>query len=528
MSSRNSHFKFAMALVALIATCLSFQNIRAATLQSDPRNELETATASLQKGDLGRADAAARAVIAATQATASMKAVAFNILGIVNDQREKFLEAENYYRKAITLDPSLIAARNNLGNLYFKTRREREAIAQYQFVLRVDPRHTEANLNLGLIYQATGRAALALSHLERARARASGDARLMVTLAGIYFEANQKEKALSALDDLLKSSSDPRTHFTVGLMLARRGLYKEAADRFSFVVKQQPDSYEALYNYGLALEKLERTGEAERAFSAAADLKPDLPDMHYRLALLYSAAGDGKRAIEEFNHTIERDPQNVEANFLLGLELAKQGQMEAAAERYKRATELSPKTVAYWIKLAEASLKLYRYSHAEQAYRQALAIGDVQKGEFYYLVGYALRAQGKVPEAVEFFKKEIAIHPAHIESLTSLGFFEIELTQFADAEKHLNEALRLKPNHVTALYELGRLYLKQKRYAEAEKTLRHVIALKPDHTQVHYQMYLVYERTNRPAEAARMMEVFKKLEEEDKREREARERQQKP
>src|SRR6185369_8597291 len=114
-------------------------------------------------------------------------------------------------------------------------------------------------------------------HLERARARASSDARLMLTLAGIYFEANQKEKALSVVNELLKSSSDARMHFTVGLILARRGLYKEAADQFRFVAEQQPDSYEALYNYGLALQNLNRNDEAERAFSAAADLKPDLP-----------------------------------------------------------------------------------------------------------------------------------------------------------------------------------------------------------------------------------------------------------
>ena len=128
-----------MTFITLAMSCLFLQDSRAATIQANPKNELETAAASLQKGDLGRAEAAARAVIEAAPATASMKAVALNILGIVSDQREKFPEAESCYRKALTLDPSLIAARNNLGNLYFKTNREREAIAQYQMVLGRDP-----------------------------------------------------------------------------------------------------------------------------------------------------------------------------------------------------------------------------------------------------------------------------------------------------------------------------------------------------------------------------------------------------
>src|SRR5262249_50957244 len=151
----------------------------------------------LQTGDLARAEAAGNAVLAMPASGNSNRALALNILGIVSDQRQDLTRAEDYYNKALVADPSLTAAHNNLGNLYFKLKKERQAILQYQLVLRADPSNTEANLNLGLIYQAGGKPDQAISHLEKARQRAAGDARLMLTLAGLYFESDQKEKALA-------------------------------------------------------------------------------------------------------------------------------------------------------------------------------------------------------------------------------------------------------------------------------------------------------------------------------------------
>ena len=507
----------------IILLCVALVTVTSVAAQTDAQREIETATAALQSGDLGRAEAAARAVLAAP-ANRKNKAIALNVLGIVSDQKQNFAEAEKHYKDSLALDPSFVAARNNLGNLYFKTKRAPQALAQYHIVLRADPAHVEANLNLGLIYEAGNQPALALRHLERARQRAASDARLMLTLANLYFETGQSDRAVKTASELVESSKDARVRFTVGVMLARRGHYKEAAEHFRIVAESEPDSYEAKYNYGLALLNLDRYAEAERALSDAADLKPDLPDAHFRLALVYAATGNSKRATEELTHTIERDDQNSEAHFLLAEEIAKRGQTKEALAHYERAALLAPKTIAYQIKLAEANLKLYRYDRAEAAYKQALAASDPRKGEINYLIGYAARLQGKTAEAVEHFKKQLQITPGHVESLANLGFFEIEMERLPEAEKHLQAAIRLKPNHFAARYDLGRLMIRQRRYAEAEAQLQRVVELKPDHTQAHYQLFLIYSRTNRQTEAKRMMDIFQKLEEEDKREREARER----
>src|SRR5215471_14542190 len=187
-----------------------------AQTKEDARNQMETATAALRGWDLDRAEAAANSLLSMTAASNDMRAVAFNILGIVSDQRQDVAKAESYYRKALAADPSLIAAHNNLGNLYFKSKKEQQAISEYQMVLRTDPANTEANLNLGLIYQSNGRLELAGSHLEKAREQAPGDARLALSLAGLYLDTKKTEKALAVIADLVKASNDDeRVHFTV-------------------------------------------------------------------------------------------------------------------------------------------------------------------------------------------------------------------------------------------------------------------------------------------------------------------------
>ncbi len=75
------------------------------------------------------------------------------------------------FKRAITLDAGFLAARFNLGNLYFGSNRIDDAAAQYEAILALDPDNPDALNNLGMILLQSGRASEAVTMMRRALKR---------------------------------------------------------------------------------------------------------------------------------------------------------------------------------------------------------------------------------------------------------------------------------------------------------------------------------------------------------------------
>ena len=133
---------------------------------------------------------------------------------MILDQRGRTAEAEKQYEAALRLKPRLVGALSNLGVLLARTNRTSEAIAKFEEVVRLDPKHERAIFNLGALYAARGDYKRAVPLLE-------------------------KTGGAAAL-------------FTLGLKLAEAHEYAEAVRLFQRTNELRPQTYEVLYNLGVA------------------------------------------------------------------------------------------------------------------------------------------------------------------------------------------------------------------------------------------------------------------------------------
>ena len=152
------------------------------------------------------------------------------------------------------------------------------------------------------------------------------------------------------------------------------------------------------------------------------------------------------------------------------------------------------------VALATQHLDAERFEHAEEAYRQILAIRPDYAGACHNL-GYALDKQNKLDEAAAYFKKALALKPDFAEALNCLGNVCMKQHNTYEAESCFMQALSIKPDYAKAHNSLGCLFEKQQKLPEAAACYKQALTLKPDYAEAYYNIGNVFYRQSNLNEA---------------------------
>lgn len=142
--------------------------------------------------------------------------------GTLDESPSTYAEAEELYREAIRLDPSLAVARTNLGNIRFRRGALQEAIQHWQDASRIDPKQPEAYYNIGFAY---------LDESQPSKAVPFFRAALSVTEDGDRIAADTHYNLASAFDEMGDVDS-ARVHWQKHVDLAPDGEWADYARKF--------------------------------------------------------------------------------------------------------------------------------------------------------------------------------------------------------------------------------------------------------------------------------------------------------
>lgn len=129
------------------------------------------------------------------------------------------VEAAAKYRKALELDPCLVAALINLANIHYSRDELIEAQALYEQAIGIEPDYFEAHFNLGNIHHDLGR-------FPEAQACYREALRLNPTYADAHFY-------LAVTFEKMGLSHEAKPHWTAYRQLAPKGEWVELAKEFS-------------------------------------------------------------------------------------------------------------------------------------------------------------------------------------------------------------------------------------------------------------------------------------------------------
>lgn len=340
-------------------------------------------------------------------------------------------------------------------------------------------------------------------------------------------------------------------------------LKKEEGELAEIMMKEFPDTEEALYFIGNFHKRHSRRAEAEKCWQKCLDINPRQPGIYRSLGEVAFEAGEFEKAIEEYKKAVEIDPTAADIHKGIGHALLELGRYDEAIVELEKEVQISPESLSVHFLLGQAYFKQKKYEEAREHYETAIHLDPEYASAYYGLVRVhtALKEPEKAKEyelrfksfkdrwlkesraeraspllpvldlaairrsvtvtyldaeklyrarknfgtAEVLLKRAVEIDPNSIKCLEELGLLYSMTGRYPEALRQFERIREIEPSNLRSYLNIGTIQFMLKRYDEAESVYRSAIAIAPEQSTVYLQLAGLYLRTQtKPTEARRL------------------------
>jgi tetratricopeptide (TPR) repeat protein len=394
-----------------------------------------------------------------------------------------FSYAANLLETLISMRPNASAYHGMLAEVYLRLGRDAESLASARTALRLEPTNPYANFAMGLIFFELGQ------HEESAESfgKVQTD-NLRLNYAGYYLavsrsRSGRKTEAVSTLKELVQKYPDNidfQKQLATDLSALHR--YDEAEIAYSRANQLKPDTPEIIAGLGMshmmrgqfdqAIQyfdeslKLSPGNEFYKMFGEVSrgrrNLIPQIPSMIKavddepkdlkkrfdltRVLLLANRVAEAERHIQEIYLLDPQDPRVYQS---LGVGLSEAGLTEKAADAYRRSLAKRETPDAY-LGLAGIYAERGEFESASAAYSKVIELKP-DTPNIMKAYGDLLRENGKRREAVEMYKRSLAILPNNGPAIFQAGLLSLKLGDRDGALIYLERLKGIDPQSAAIL-----------------------------------------------------------------------------
>ena len=233
---------------------------------------------------------------------------AANNLAVTLHQIGDLTEAATYYQRSLEIDPNCAQTHNNLGVLLQSQGNTTEAISCFQKAIALNPLYVKALNNVGALLQQQGELSSAIACFQQALSATSNYVPGLVNL-GVAMQAKcQLEEAKRLYQQSIELEPDnPNGHYYLGTLYLELHQFEEAIVHLERATILQPDRVEALNNLGSALEGVCDIKRAISYYNQALICDPNCGKAHFNLGIALLLTGDLTRGFAEYEWRWETD-----------------------------------------------------------------------------------------------------------------------------------------------------------------------------------------------------------------------------
>ena len=423
---------------------------------------------------------------------ASASAEDLRTLGALYEETGQVEKALATYRRALAADSKDLATRLKVVHLLEVRGDLEQAIAEYDALIKAAPRNPDFVFQLAEALISRGDRKKALARLQDLEARSQSDEETLAALVDFYERVDEKERALALLQRLAGSNAaDPEHLIELGTRYWQEGDKKKALATWQRIKAVVPDRARALSMLGDLYLEHDMPKEALAALAEAAKLSPKQPRYRkaYALALERTSATSGTREgksaqFEEARKIWEELIREAQGDAALLREARQhiitlyslEGQLGQRVPGLERRLAQNPPDLEAGRLLAEAHLRLRRYSEAERVLERVIAAapGDMESLNSLERV---LVLEHKLRAAINVLGKLAAGDPKRArEYFQRMASYAAELYQDDEAVRYAARAVELSPDDAEGHKKLGQMYRKRQDVAKSISEFRQAIS----------------------------------------------------
>lgn len=309
--------------------------------------------------------------------------------------------AEQHFKAALKVDPSLAEVRASLGLAYYAGHQYRQAISQFRMALRQNPNLETAKAFLPLSLAAVGEcreAVQALRHefdstRNRKLKRVAG-----LSLLRCNMETGDSAAATATAAKLVAVfPNDPDVLYMAGQLYT--SLSNQVYSRLMEVAPHSARSYQLMASVAAASGNWKGAIES---YQHALRIDPDLQGAHLQIGVLMlvhsHAPGAWLQAIAELKDELKVNPTSAQAEYEIGEAYRKHDRLNQSVAAFRRSLRFDPAAVPTRIGLAKALQSLGKKQEALSTLVPAQKAAP-DDPDVHFLLAQIYRSLGKPAQA---------------------------------------------------------------------------------------------------------------------------------
>jgi tetratricopeptide (TPR) repeat protein len=350
-------------------------------------------------------------------------------------------EAEKELRRAIELNPAMVQAHFELGQL----------LVRQSYVIVGSGSRDQEKLDEGIV------------HLKRALEFEPGNDVFAYWVGRAAHIGEDLEMAGEYLDRAIAlNPKNGLAHKRKGLLSMDQSELESACGSLETALELLPNDGGLRFQYGNALENIDQPERALAAYEQAIAVDPTLSASYNSLARLRDEAGDNEGAQEALRKFVVWQRWEQE--------------LQAAQRKVQRRPD-DPQALFF---LGEQFFAAERWVEALQWFNRVLSI-DKRHAHAHLYCGIARRHIGDLDFSVDHLEEAAFLSPDSLEPKLEL----IRTCKLADKEDRILEILKQveeeAPQDAYAYFELGRVCAQLERTEDARRYLERTLELDPTH-----------------------------------------------
>lgn len=284
-----------------------------------------------------------------------------------------------------------------------------------------------------------------------------------------------------------------------------------------------PSSSLAHRNMGIYFQDKNLLHEAAAEYKKSLALNPNEKDLHNNLGVIYDTWKQKDLAEKEYLAETQLNPANSQAFHNLGVLYSEKNENKKAETYLKKAVDVRPLSSTYQ-QLALLYKKMGRQEDfqkivmtlqqgergAENIERDALIDPDSESPANAVSLGMQLMQNGKLPEAEDFFKKELMNDSLNAKLLFNLGLLYYRTERKPEAEKMWRKSVSIDSAYTDAYNNLAICLAQQGKNSEAELVMKKLISSNPDYVDGYFNLANFYARNRKEKDALLYVNKLKK------------------